>query len=223
MHDLMAAARKAGDFVGFDVREKRGISGMHSAFFEGTRSGVAVKTLAIVVRLVELDISGPGRMTEVIHVDVTEAADFRLNGAEHCVVGMAGITGFVGGNTVIQVVGGGKVKGVAHVKAFAIRLHDVAGETELGALGAVHLGGEAHTDGEKRKREESKEGNDIADRRRGDLWTKHKHSDQRDAKGDEEQDEEGCKIHQGTRLESGNVFRLLNLICRAFGYTQQAL
>ena len=58
---------------------------MHSAFFKGTRSRVAVKTFAIVVRLVELDIGGFGRMAEVILVDVAEASDFRLDGAEQSV------------------------------------------------------------------------------------------------------------------------------------------
>jgi hypothetical protein len=130
---------------------------MHGAFFEGTYSRVAVETFAIVVRLVELDIGGFGRMAEVIHVDVAEAADFRLDGAEHGVVGMAGVAGFVGGNTVVLIVSGGKMKGVVNAKGFAVGLHDVAGETGLGAFGPIHVSGESHSDREKRQCEEGEE------------------------------------------------------------------
>ncbi len=43
---------------------------MHGAFFKGTRAGMAVQALAIVVRLVELDVLPGRRRSDVVDIDM---------------------------------------------------------------------------------------------------------------------------------------------------------
>src|SRR5262249_39466388 len=112
---------------------------MHRPFLEGTSSGMAMETLAIVVRLIEFDLRGLRGLSEVIDVKVSQAAYLGFETAEHRVVGVAGVAGFVRRNAVILVVRGRQMKRIIDMQALSIGLHDVTAQAESGALRTIQF------------------------------------------------------------------------------------
>ena len=84
-------------------------------------------------------------------------------------------------------------------------------------LEAIHLRGEAHANGEKRKCKESEERDDFADGRCGHSRTKDDNRNQYDTEDDEEKDKKRSKFHQGAPLGSAqrDVMERAAVTCRA--------
>ena len=117
----MAAAGRTRKFVRFQIAHHCRVRG---TVFKGPRPGVAVQAFPVVVRVVESN-----RMhgcPEPIDVDMVQAIQLGVNRPEHGVIGMAGVTGLVGGNTVILEMCGRNVGGIVHVQTPPIGFHDVA-------------------------------------------------------------------------------------------------
>jgi hypothetical protein len=64
-----------------------------------------MRAFAVVIRVVEAN--GTHRRPEPIDVDVVQTIQLGLDGPEHGVIGVAGVTGLVGGNTVVLEMCGG--------------------------------------------------------------------------------------------------------------------
>src|SRR5579862_8330254 len=103
------------------------------------RSLVAMQAFAIVKRLVEMN--GLHRLADVVYPDVVQSIELRGNRAVHRIVGVAGVTGLVGGHAMILKMRGGQVCGIVDVKATAPRLHNVAGKAETGLFGPLEMFG----------------------------------------------------------------------------------
>src|SRR5215472_11643654 len=101
----MAAAREARKLVCLDRREKRWVCGMHRTFLKRTGARMTMQALPIVVRLIQLDVRRLGRLSQVVDVEMAQAADLGLDTAEHRVIGMAGVTSLAGRHSVILIVG----------------------------------------------------------------------------------------------------------------------
>src|SRR5713226_4114227 len=108
---------------------------MYGAFLKGTRTGMAVQALAIVVRLVEPDVFRRWRFSEVIHIDMSKPAKLGLDSAEHRIIRVARVAGFVRRDAMILKVRRGQVLRIVHAQALSIRLHDVARKARPRTLG----------------------------------------------------------------------------------------
>jgi len=115
---------------------------MHRAFLEGARAGVAMQAFTVVIGVVQLD--GFRNGSKILDVNVTEAAKLRENRAIHDVVGMAGVASLVAGDAGVLEMRGWHVRRVINMKAPAVRVHNMAGETEVGLFGALHVFRGAH-------------------------------------------------------------------------------
>ena len=71
-------------------------------------SGVAVQAFSVVIGVVK--VNGRHRSSEPIDVDVVQAIQVGVDGAEHGVIGVAGVTDFVDRNTVILEMSGRNVR-----------------------------------------------------------------------------------------------------------------
>ena len=108
-------------------------------FFKGAHSRVAVETLAVVEGCVELDVSRLWHLPDVLHINVAQSAKFGVGSTEHGVVRMAGIAGMIARNEIVLKMLGRDVTRVVDVEAAAEIVHNVAGEAELRAGGALHV------------------------------------------------------------------------------------
>src|SRR5262249_58550202 len=86
---------ETGCFVRFDRRHKIGISVVYRAFFKRTRAQMAVQAFTVVVRLVQ--VNGLRDSAEVLHVHVPQSVQLGAESAKHCIIGVAGETGVIGG------------------------------------------------------------------------------------------------------------------------------
>ena len=118
---------------------------------------MAVETLAIVERLVKLDVLRQRRLPKIVDVKMAQAAELRFERAKHGVVRVAGIASLVGRYAMILVVRRGKICRVIDVQALSVGLHDVAREAERGAFGALHFIFHAGHNGKERKKEKHAE------------------------------------------------------------------
>src|ERR1700735_4984474 len=117
---------------------------MHRITFKRASTGVAVQAFAIVVGLVELDVFGPRRRTEILDVNVPQATELGANAAIEAIVSVTGVAGFLGWDAMILKVGGRNVGRIAPVQAFSVGLHDMAGKAKLRLLGAFDVRGSGH-------------------------------------------------------------------------------
>src|SRR5712691_340984 len=108
---------------------------MYGAFLKGTRTGMAVQALAIVVRLVKLDVFRRWRFSEVIHVDMSQPSKLGLDSAEHRIIRVARVAGFARRHAMILKVRRGQVLWIVHAQALSVRLHDVTRKAKPRALG----------------------------------------------------------------------------------------
>src|SRR6266567_5707385 len=100
---------------------------------------MAMQALPVVVWLTQLDIFGSRFFSQVVHIEMAKSAKFCLERSKHSVVGVTCVAGLVLRDAMVLKVGGSKIRWIVHVKAFAIRFHDVARETKPRALGTFHL------------------------------------------------------------------------------------
>src|SRR5208282_3981281 len=122
---------------------------------------MAMQALAVVERLVQLDILRQRLLFQIVDVKMPQAAQLRLERPKHRVVRVARVTGLVGGNAMILIVRRGKIRGVVDLQALSVGLHDVAREAERRALGALHLIFHAGDKGKKWKKEKHSERKDF--------------------------------------------------------------
>ena len=108
----MATAGYAGHLVAGELISN---CGMHRITFKRASTGVAVQAFAIVVGLVELDVFGPRRRTEILDVNVPQATELGANAAIEAIVGVTGVAGFLGWDAMILKMGGRNVGRVVHV------------------------------------------------------------------------------------------------------------
>ena len=108
----MATAGYAGHLV---TRELISNCGVHRITLKRASTGVAVQAFAIVVGLVELDVFGPRRRTEILDVNVPQATELGANAAIEAIVGVTGVAGFIGWDAMILKMGGRNVGRVVHV------------------------------------------------------------------------------------------------------------
>jgi hypothetical protein len=147
-----------------------------------------MQAFPVVVGIIEPNGFGRWRFPEIVHIDVLEAVHFGAKAAEHRVVGVAGIAGFVGGNAVVLKVSCGKVGGIIDQQAFAERLHFMTGETKLRSLGAIDVIHGAHPHADKRQQEEDIERQDLSAWGCRHARSKHEYADQ--YRGDRDQEQE---------------------------------
>ena len=102
----MAAAGRTRKLVRFQIPDHCHVRG---TFFKGPGPGMAVQAFPVVIRVVKLNRMH--RRPKPVDVDVVQAIQLGLDGPEHGVIGMAGVTGLVGGNTVILEMSRGNVGG----------------------------------------------------------------------------------------------------------------
>ena len=138
------------------------ILGVLRLLFEGAHAGVAVQAFAVVESGVEPDVCGFWDRADVLHINVAQPAEFGVEGAEHGVVGMAGVAGVIAGDKIVLEMRRRNVTGIVHVEASAKVVHDVAGETELCAGGTLHVFGIAKANRYYRQNEERHEGQNFA-------------------------------------------------------------
>src|SRR5205085_12241611 len=96
---------------------------------------------------------------------------------------MAGITSLVAGHAAILKVCGWNPALVVHMQTTPIWLHDVAGETEAGLLGALNVLLDPPPGADSRHDEKSQEGQDFASTRDGKIrctYAHHKDNDNGD-------------------------------------------
>ena len=91
---------------------------------------MAVQALAIVVGCVQFDLGRIRRRSEILDVDVAQAANLRAKTAIEGIVRMARVAGFVCGNSVVLEVGRGHILRVVDIQALPVGLHDVAREAK---------------------------------------------------------------------------------------------
>src|SRR5216684_601166 len=107
---------------------------MYRTFFKGARTRVAMEAFAIVIRLIELDVLGGRRCSKVIHVNMSQSAKLGLDSAEHGVIRVACVAGFVRTNAMVLKMCGGQMLRIVNAQALSVRLHDVARQAEFSAL-----------------------------------------------------------------------------------------
>src|SRR5262245_1021845 len=107
---------------------------MHHSFLKRSRARVAVQAFPIVIWFIKLDVCRCRRLAVIVDVDMLQPAKLCLCTAEHGVVGVAGVTGLVRGYAMILEMCACQMPRIVNPKASPIRLHDVARETEFGAL-----------------------------------------------------------------------------------------
>ncbi len=161
MNCVVAVGGHAGQLVGRDLAHGLRRFSVLGFLFEGAHSGVAVQAFAIVVRGVELDVGGLRNGADVLDVNVAESAELGMESAKHGVVGVAGVAGVIARNQIVLEMRGRCVAGIVDVKAASKIMHDVAGEAELRAGGALHVLGVAESDGHYRQNEECNEGQNF--------------------------------------------------------------
>src|ERR1700719_4204364 len=106
---------------------------------------------------------------------MSQAAELGLESSEHCVVGVARVAGFVGGNAMILIVSRCQVTRIVYSKAFSGRFHDVTGQTEGCALRPFHFIVHSGSKTEQWKKEKHAEGEDLATRMHRDGRAQHEH------------------------------------------------
>ena len=72
---------------------------------------MTVKALAVVVRSVKLDLVRLRGSAQILDVNMVQTANLCANAAVQSVIGVAGVAGFIGRNTMILKVSGGCVWG----------------------------------------------------------------------------------------------------------------
>src|SRR6266851_1784790 len=123
---------------------------MYRTFFKRARSGVTVQALAIVVRLIELDVLGGRRCSKEKDVDMSQPAKLGLDSTKHGVIRVACVAGFVRRNAMILKMCGGEMLGVVHAQTLSVRFHDVARKTEFSTLCVLQFAGSPHSKAKKR-------------------------------------------------------------------------
>src|SRR3569833_4765148 len=108
-------------------------------FCELPRAEVAVQTGLIREGSVELNISRLRDPSQILDVDMTQAAKFRLHATEHREIGMACIAGVIGRDEVILKMRGGEITLIVEVEALSEILQDKARETKARRRGAVQM------------------------------------------------------------------------------------
>ena len=93
---------------------------MPGPLFESPRAQMAVKTLAIVIGFVQLNLIGLRYVPEILDRQMANSAQLGCYCAEHRVVGVAGITGMIAWHQIILKVPRGEVTGIVDVKAAAV-------------------------------------------------------------------------------------------------------
>jgi hypothetical protein len=192
--NIVATAGYARERVDLNRRKRSRIGVVGGALFERTRTKVAVEALAVIEWLVQLDIFGARLGTQVINVQVPEAAELGFEGAEHGVVGVAGVAGLVGRDAMVLIVGSSQIARIIDVKAFAVRLHDVAGETEGGALRTFHFVLHAYQEAEDRKKKEHTKGKNLAAGMNGNRGTKYQQASEKRAEDNQNNDGDSWHI-----------------------------
>lgn len=76
MNRIVAITGHAGHLVGLDFRHRTGGFKVVRLFFKRSRAEVAVETLAIIVRCVELDLVGLRNGSKILDINVMEAPHF---------------------------------------------------------------------------------------------------------------------------------------------------
>lgn len=71
MDHIMAAARNAGKLVRLNCGKRRRISIVGGAFLEGTRAEMAMETLPVIERFIELDVLRQRRCSQVVDVKMS--------------------------------------------------------------------------------------------------------------------------------------------------------
>ena len=179
MNSIVATARNARLGIRLDRGQRSRIGIVSGAFLKGTRPKMAMQTLAIVERLVELDILRQRRFSHVIDVQVPQTTELRFDRAEHGVVRVARIAGFVRGYPVILEVCSGKIGRIVYVQALAVRLHNVAGKAEGSAFRALHFIFHASHQRKQWKKEKYPERKNLPGAACGDRGTHHKNARER--------------------------------------------
>src|SRR5713226_5454830 len=110
---------------------------MRGSLFERARAGMAVETLAVIVGVVETDRCCGG--SDVLHINMAQASQLRFEVAVEHVVRMAGVASLVRRDAMMLKMSSRQVARVIDVEAFPVRIHDVAGKTELCPLRALHV------------------------------------------------------------------------------------
>src|SRR5438105_15091858 len=98
---------------------------------------MAVQTLAIIVWSVEFGFLR--HRTQILHINMPEATEFRLQSAIHGVIGMASKTGLIMRHEMILIMHRRNKRFIIDQQAAAVVVHDMTGKTKLGGLGAFHM------------------------------------------------------------------------------------
>ncbi len=117
---------------------------MYRVALKRASASVTVQAFAIVVGLIELDVFRPRRGTEILDVDMPQASELGAKAAIKTIVGVTGVAGFIGRNTMVLKMSGRDVGRIVHVKAFPVGLHDVAGKAKFRLLGTFDMGRRCH-------------------------------------------------------------------------------
>lgn len=173
---IMATAGDAGKSVRLDGGKRSWVGIVNHAFFKGASAKMAMETYLVAERLIELDILRQRGVPKVVDVQVPQAAKFRFDGPEHGVIGVTGVTSLVRGNAMILKMRRCQIAGIVDVQAPSVRLHNVAGKTEGGALGTRHFILHAHGESKKRKKEEDAERQNLPRAADGDRGANNNHS-----------------------------------------------
>src|SRR5262249_31365736 len=91
---VMATAGQTRGLVRFDRRHDRRIRAVYCAFFKTAGALVTVKTFAIVITAIQLDLARLRGLFEVIDVYMAQPPQLRRYRAVHRIVRVAGVTGF---------------------------------------------------------------------------------------------------------------------------------
>ena len=151
---------------------------MNRSLLKGAGAQMTVQAFAIVVRFVKLDFVWSWWRAEIIDVNVPQSVQLRFKGAEHRIVGVTGVAGFLRRDAMVLKVSGSQIRGIIHMQALSVRLHDVARQTELSALGPLHLVRSAHSKTKNGQKEERQERRDLPATRVGDSLAYHEHANQ---------------------------------------------
>jgi hypothetical protein len=149
---------------------------------------MAMQTLPIIERLVQLDISGRRGCAEIIDIHMAQAVQLHFQRAKHSVVFVARVTRFVRGHAMILKMGCRNVSGVVDVQAFSVRFHGVARQAERRGFRSIHLAGNAHRPAKYREQEQDEERQNFPDARRRNARTRNEHANQGRAKQNENDD-----------------------------------
>src|SRR5688572_23737581 len=99
--DVMAPARHAGHLIVVCFLYKvRGLL-VTGCFEIRARARVAMEALAVIERLIKLDLTRLRDCPQVLNVDMGQSPPFVFQTTEHRVVGMAGVTGSVAWHAIV--------------------------------------------------------------------------------------------------------------------------